>query len=95
MVQGVWQGESLVWISRQRPDPGAGPPSNVIRFACKLEKRPGRAVRLQQTQEPTQGRDQATGTLHHPLPLLSISDFSEPFPVSALTGFLNIYCVLL
>lgn len=47
------------------------------------------------------GSDEATGgrdlyiilSLQHPLSLLSVSDFSKPFLVGALTGFWSIYCV--
>lgn len=43
-----------------------------------------------------QGRDlYVILSLHHPRPLLSISVFSEPFPVGAFTGSLNISCVCL
>lgn len=34
-------------------------------------------------------------SLGHPLPLLSISNFSEPFPIGAFSGSLNISCVCL
>jgi len=41
-----------------------------------------------------QGRDlYVILSLHHPLPLLSICSFSEPFPMGAFTGSLNMSCV--